>query len=61
METARRVNSKGCQAPKMGVMSINGRLVLVPQNGDKLRVNVIRVARQMAGPHGLNLNNCLRF
>lgn len=58
METARRVNKKGCVAPKMGIVSVNGTLVLVPQVGDKLRASRVRIAVNVLG---VKLGHCIRF
>ena len=53
--SARAVNARGCVEPKMGLLVLNGRVMLVPQAGEKLRVNLGRAARHI----GLPANACL--
>ncbi len=53
--SARAVNPRGCVEPKMGILVLNGRVMLVPQVGEKLRVNLGRAAAHI----GLPRNACL--
>lgn len=55
--SARTVNPRGCKAPKMGLVTINGRVCLVPQEGSKVRVSLSKVARFFDIPE----NACLRI
>lgn len=53
--SARAVNPRGCVEPKVGLFVLNGRIMLVPQTGEKLRVNLGRAAAHI----GLPQNACL--
>ena len=55
--SARVPNAKGCQGPKMGIVTINGRMCLVEQAGSKVRVSVSKIATFL----GIPANSCLRI
>lgn len=55
--SARNVNRKGMTAPKMGLVTINGRVCLVPQDGEKVRVSLSKVTKFLGIPE----TACLRI
>ena len=55
--SARAVNPRGCKAPKVGLVTINGRVCLVPQSGEKVRVSLTKIAQFFQIPE----TACLRI